>query len=47
MLEFLDMTAFAKCRISGPGAKDFLDNLVANKLPQKNGRVNLMSRFKY
>ena len=37
----LDMTAFAKCRISGPGSKDFLDNLVANKLPQKNGRVNL------
>ncbi|MDC6448314.1 FAD-dependent oxidoreductase [Alphaproteobacteria bacterium] len=37
----LDMTAFAKCRISGPGAKDFLDNLVANKLPQKKGRVNL------
>ncbi len=37
----LDMTAFAKCRISGPGAKDFLDNLVANKLPQKTGRVNL------
>ena len=37
----LDMTAFAKCRISGPGAKDFLDYLVANKLPQKNGRVNL------
>ena len=37
----LDMTAFAKCRISGPGAKNFLDNLVANKLPQKNGRVNL------
>ena len=35
------MTAFAKCRISGPGAKDFLDNLVANKLPQKTGRVNL------
>ncbi len=37
----LDMTAFAKCRISGPGANDFLDNLVSNKLPQKNGRVNL------
>ncbi|PPR50696.1 MAG: 4-methylaminobutanoate oxidase (formaldehyde-forming) [Alphaproteobacteria bacterium MarineAlpha5_Bin5] len=37
----LDMTAFAKCRISGPGAKDFLDNLVANKLPVKQGRVNL------
>ena len=37
----LDMTAFAKCRISGPGAKDFLDNLVSNKLPTKKGRVNL------
>ena len=37
----LDMTAFAKCRISGPGAKEFLDNLVANKLPKKIGRTNL------
>jgi len=37
----LDMTAFAKCRISGPGAENFLDNLVANKLPKKIGRVNL------
>ena len=37
----LDMTAFAKCRISGPGAEKYLDNLVANKLPKKNGRVNL------
>ena len=37
----LDMTAFAKCRISGPGAEEYLDNLVANKLPKKNGRVNL------
>jgi len=31
----LDMTAFAKCRISGPGAEEYLDNLVANKLPRK------------
>ena len=37
----LDMTAFAKCRISGPGAEEFLDNLVANKLPKKVGRTNL------
>ena len=37
----LDMSAFAKCRISGPGAEEFLDYLVANKLPKKNGRVNL------
>ena len=37
----LDMSAFAKCRISGPGAEAFLDNLVANKLPKKIGRTNL------
>ena len=37
----LDMTAFAKCRIRGPRAEEFLDNLVANKLPKKIGRVNL------
>tara|TARA_Y100001970_G_scaffold289934_1_gene421837 strand:+ start:3806 stop:6238 length:2433 start_codon:yes stop_codon:yes gene_type:complete len=37
----LDMTAFAKCRIKGPKAEEFLDNLVANKLPKKIGRVNL------
>ena len=37
----LDMSAFAKCRIKGPGALEFLDNLVANKIPSKNGRVNL------
>ena len=37
----LDMSAFAKCRISGGGARDFLNYLVANKLPKKNGRVSL------
>ena len=37
----LDMTAFAKCRISGPGAEAWLDNLVANRLPKKAGRLNL------
>jgi dimethylglycine dehydrogenase len=37
----LDMTAFAKARISGPGANAFLDRLVANKLPKKIGRVGL------
>ncbi len=37
----LDMTAFAKCRISGPGAEAFLDRLVANRIPKKPGRVNL------
>jgi dimethylglycine dehydrogenase len=37
----LDMTAFAKCCISGPGAEAFLNHLVANRIPQKTGRVNL------
>jgi len=37
----LDMTAFAKCRIKGLKAEEFLDYLVANKLPKKIGRINL------
>ncbi len=37
----LDMTAFAKCRVSGPGAEGFLDYLLANRLPKKIGRVGL------
>ena len=37
----LDMSAFAKCRIEGPGAEVFLENLIANKLPKKVGRVIL------
>ena len=37
----LDMTAFAKCRIKGPNAESFLDNLIANKLPKSVGRINL------
>ncbi|HLU07153.1 MAG TPA: FAD-dependent oxidoreductase [Woeseiaceae bacterium] len=37
----LDMTAFAKARVSGPGAEAFLDRLVANRLPRKVGRISL------
>jgi len=37
----LDMSAFAKARISGPGAEAFLDRLVANRLPGKIGRLTL------
>ena len=37
----LDMTAFAKCRISGPGAEDFLDYMVANSLPRRVGGIGL------
>jgi dimethylglycine dehydrogenase len=37
----LDMTAFAKCRVSGPGAEAFLDYFVANTLPKNVGGVSL------
>lgn len=37
----LDMTAFAKARVSGPGAEVFLDRLVANRLPRRIGRIGL------
>jgi dimethylglycine dehydrogenase len=37
----LDMTAFAKARLSGPGAERFLDRLVANRLPARVGRIGL------
>ncbi len=37
----LDMTAFAKCRVSGPEAESFLDSFVANTLPAKIGGVGL------
>lgn len=37
----LDMTAFAKCRISGPGAEAFLDYMVANALPRNVGGIAL------
>jgi dimethylglycine dehydrogenase len=36
------MTAFAKCRISGPCAEAFLDGLIANRLPKAIGRVGLV-----
>jgi len=37
----LDMTAFAKCRVSGPGAEAFLDGFVANTLPKNVGGLSL------
>ena len=38
----LDMTAFAKCRVAGPGAEEFLDRLVANRIPARSGPVRLV-----
>jgi len=37
----LDMSAFAKFLVSGPGAEAWLDRLVANRLPKKIGRIGL------
>ncbi len=37
----LDMTAFAKCQVSGPGAEAFLDYFVANSLPRRVGGIGL------
>lgn len=36
-----DMSAFAKCEISGPGAEAWLDGLLTNAVPKKIGRVSL------
>ena len=37
----LDMTAFAKFEVSGPGADAWLNSLVANQVPKKIGRIGL------
>ncbi len=37
----LDMSAFAKTQISGPGAREWLESLLANRVPKKQGRVGL------
>ena len=37
----LDMSAFGKCRLSGPGAEAFLEHMIANKLPKNKGRIIL------
>ncbi len=36
-----DMSAFAKCFITGPGAESWLESILANKMPKKVGRVAL------
>jgi dimethylglycine dehydrogenase len=36
-----DMSAFAKCFVSGAGAEGWLDRLMANRIPKKIGRVAL------
>jgi len=38
----LDMSAFAKCVVKGPGAESWLESLFANKIPKNIGRINLV-----
>jgi dimethylglycine dehydrogenase len=37
----IEAGAFAKYQASGPGVNDWLEQLVANRLPQKDGRIQL------
>ena len=37
----LDMTPFAKMEVSGPGAREWLETILANRIPKKAGRVAL------
>ena len=37
----MDISSFAKVEVSGPDGGSFLDRLVANRLPQKIGRIGL------
>ena len=36
-----DMSAFAKCFVTGPGAEAWLDGIFANRIPKAVGRINL------
>ena len=37
----MDITAFAKVKVSGPDAAFFVDQLIPNRLPSKSGRIAL------
>ncbi|MEM1276479.1 MAG: aminomethyltransferase family protein, partial [Pseudomonadota bacterium] len=37
----MDISAFTKIEVSGPGAADFLDGLIPNRLPSQVGRIAL------
>ncbi len=36
-----DMSVFAKMEVSGPGARNWLDSILANRIPKKMGRIAL------
>jgi dimethylglycine dehydrogenase len=37
----MDMSAFAKCEVSGPGAENWLNSILTNSVPKTTGRVTL------
>jgi dimethylglycine dehydrogenase len=37
----MDMSAFAKCEVSGPGAEGWLNSILTNRAPKATGRVTL------
>ena len=37
----MDMSAFAKCEVSGPGAESWLNSTLTNRAPKTTGRVTL------
>ncbi len=37
----LDMSAFAKCIVKGPGAEAWLESILANRIPKAIGRIGL------
>ncbi|MGB7976418.1 MAG: FAD-dependent oxidoreductase [Roseiarcus sp.] len=37
----MDMSAFAKCEVSGPGAESWLNSILTNRAPKAIGRVTL------
>jgi dimethylglycine dehydrogenase len=37
----MDMSAFAKCEVSGPGAESWLNSVLTNSAPNTTGRVTL------
>jgi dimethylglycine dehydrogenase len=37
----MDMSAFAKCEVSGSGAEGWLDSILTNRAPRRTGRVTL------
>ena len=40
-VSLMDMSPFAKCEVSGPGAEGWLNSILTNSVPKRSGRVTL------